>query len=235
MLATKAVHWGDGAGEGPSISPCFSLDKMFPWSQKCLEREKIVAYNVEENNSKGFFDAYNVTYTEVHNAESITKTFFDIKKVKKTCNNGTNGFYDVNSEEYKMTETVVMTLMAIVLVGGILAVLSNTVVLFFGLKKKVFPAPILTLAFNDLLNGLLGTPLVMAIYYTSEYVLLGILSLHVIHTYKIFSEHTRDKNDPCTNQMKAFLTTANGSTNWYDYKWILPNILKVSSLPFNVN
>ena len=78
MLATKAVHWGDGDGEGPTISPCCSLDKMFPWSQKCLGREKIVVYNVEENNSKGFFDAYNVTYKEVSNGGSITKTFFDI-------------------------------------------------------------------------------------------------------------------------------------------------------------
>lgn len=44
-----------------------------------------------------------------------------------------------------------------------------------------------------------------------------------------YTKHTRDKNDPCTNQMKAFLTTANGCTNWYDYKWILPNILKAST------
>ena len=200
---------------------------MFPWSQKCLEREEIVVYNVEENNPRGFFDSYNVTYKEVHNAESITKTFFDIKKVKKTCNNGTNGYFDVNSEEYKMTETVVMTLMAIVLVGGILAVLSNTVVLFFGLKKKVFPAPILTLAFNDLLTGLLGTPLVMAIYYFSEYMTS---SYFLILTKILYSEHTRDATDMCTNQMKAFLTTANGCTNWYNYKWILPNILKVTRL-----
>ena len=78
------------------------------------------------------------------------------------------GCLDVESEEYAMKQTVMKTLMAVVLVGGILAVFSNMVVLFFGLKKKVFPAPILTLAFNDLLNGLLGTPFVMAIYYFSE-------------------------------------------------------------------
>ena len=144
---------------------------MFPWSQECLDvREEIVVYNVEENNTKGFFDDYNVTYNEVFNAEkNITKKFFKfIKEAEKTCNNGTKGYFNVNSEEYLMKETVLKMLIAIVLVGGILAVLSNMVVLFFGLKKKVFPAPILTLAFNDLLTGLLGTPFVMAIYYFSE-------------------------------------------------------------------
>ena len=146
---------------------------MFPWSQECLVREETVVYNVEGNNTKGFFDNYNVTFNEtfieVFNAgKNTTKIFFEIEKAEKTCNNGTKGYFDVDSEEYAMKETVLQTLMAIVLVGGILAVFSNTVVLFFGLKKKVFPAPILTLAFNDLLTGLLGTPLVMAIYYTSE-------------------------------------------------------------------
>ena len=68
-----------------------------------------------------------------------------------------------------MKETVLMALIAIMLFGGILAVLSNAVVIVFGLKKKrIFPAPILSLAFTDLLIGLLVTPLVIAIYYTSE-------------------------------------------------------------------
>ena len=152
---------------------------MFPWSQECLvgeekrissqSGEEIVVYNLEENNTKGFFDSYNVTYHEVFNVtKDPIKKFFKIQKAEKTCYNGTKGYFDVNSEEYGMKETVLKMLMAIVLVGGILAVLSNMVVLFFGLKKKVFPAPILTLAFNDLLNGLLGTPFVMAIYYFSE-------------------------------------------------------------------
>ena len=104
-----------------------------------------------------------------------TKCFNDalkcIKNTEKTCEKGDKGYFDVDSEEYEMKEIVLKTLMAIVLVGGILAVLSNTVVLFFGLKKKIFPAPILTLAFTDLLTGLLSTPLVMLIYYTSEYIL----------------------------------------------------------------
>ena len=145
---------------------------MFPWSQNCTvgEEEEIFAFNLEENNTKGFFDDYNVTYNEVFNAtKHITKKFFKfIKKAEKTCNNETKGFKDANSEDYAMNETVLKMLIAVVVVGGILAVLSNMVVLFFGLKKKVFPAPILTLAFNDLLTGLLGTPFVMAIYYFSE-------------------------------------------------------------------
>ena len=145
---------------------------MFPWSQECLDvTEEIVVYNVEENNTKGFFDDYNVTYNEVFNASKIiTKTFFKFfKKAEKTCNYGTKGFKDIASADYAMNQTVLKMLIAVVVVGGILAVFSNMVVLFFGLKKKVFPAPILTLAFNDLLTGLLGTPFVMAIYYFSEY------------------------------------------------------------------
>ena len=125
-------------------SSWWPLAKMMvigPWSQECL----VSANGSEEIPDKNTTIAY----------ENATIT------LDKGC-------LDVESEEYAMKQTVMKTLMAVVLVGGILAVVSNMVVLFFGLKKKVFPAPILTLAFNDLLNGLLGTPFVMAIYYFSE-------------------------------------------------------------------
>ena len=56
---------------------------------------------------------------------------------------------------------------------------------------------------------------------TSSYFVITIEILYSGHTV------TLDADGLCTNQMKAFLTTANGCTNWYDYKWILPNILKV--------
>ena len=68
-----------------------------------------------------------------------------------------------------MKETVLRALVAIMVFGGILTVLSNMAVIYFGLRKKrLFPAPILSLAFTDLLSGILATPLVIAIYYTSE-------------------------------------------------------------------
>ena len=90
--------------------------------------------------------------------------------VRETCSPDSKHYRDILSEEYQVKETVLVALSAIMLFGGILAVLSNAVVLVFGLKKrKIFPAPILSLAFTDLLTGLLVTPLVIAIYYTSEH------------------------------------------------------------------
>merc|ERR1712004_365525 len=114
----------------------------------------------------------------------------------------------IKSEEYEVKETVLRALVAIMVFGGILTVLSNMAVIFFGLRRKrLFPAPILSLAFTDLLTGILATPLVIAIYYT---------------------KHTRHEDDQCSNQMKEFLKI-NSSINLYDFKWILPNILKAST------
>ena len=42
--------------------------------------------------------------------------------------------------------------------------------------------------------------------------------------YKIkLSENTRSEGHLCSNQMEVFLE----STTLYEYKWILPNVLKV--------
>lgn len=109
-----------------------------PWSEECLRKDEISSTS-------------------------------QVKSVRGTCSPDSNHYRDIESEEYQVKETVLMALIAIMLFGGILAVLSNAVVIVFGLKKKrIFPAPILSLAFTDLLIGLLVTPLVIAIYYTSE-------------------------------------------------------------------
>jgi hypothetical protein len=105
---------------------------------------------------------------------------------KETCTPDSKGYRDINIEEYQVKETVLVALITIMLFGGILAVLSNAVVLVIGLKKrKIFPAPILSLAFTDLLSGLLVTPLVIAIYYTSEHLLIISALIH-------FSQSTPD-------------------------------------------
>ena len=110
-----------------------------PWSEECLE---------------------------IRNSSSSTS---QVRVVRETCSLDSKEYSDPESEEYQVKETVLVALSAIMLFGGILAVLSNAVVLVFGLRKrKIFPAPILSLAFTDLLSGLLVTPLVIAIYYTSE-------------------------------------------------------------------
>ena len=42
------------------------------------------------------------------------------------------------------------------------------------------------------------------------------------------SENVRFEDDPCTDQMKAFLAQYNfDGFELYDFKWIVPNILKV--------
>ena len=42
------------------------------------------------------------------------------------------------------------------------------------------------------------------------------------------SENVRFEDDPCTNQMRAFLAPANfDGFKLYNFKWIVPNILKV--------
>ena len=85
------------------------------------------------------------------------------------CNNESKGFIDIESELYEVKETVLRALIAIMIFSGILTVLSNMAVIFFGLRRRrLFPTPILSLAFTDLLTGILATPLVIAIYYTSE-------------------------------------------------------------------
>ena len=91
------------------------------------------------------------------------------KSESESCNPCSKGFIDIESEEYEVKETVLRALVAIMVFGGILTVLSNMAVIFFGLRRKrLFPAPILSLAFTDLLTGILATPLVIVIYYTSE-------------------------------------------------------------------
>ena len=113
-----------------------------PWSEECLVSEGI---------------------------GNISSSRSQVSDVSETCSRDSKHYRDIESEEYQVKETVLMALIAIMLFGGILAVLSNSVVLAFGLKKRtIFPAPILSLAFTDLLTGLLVTPLVIAIYYTSE-------------------------------------------------------------------
>ena len=52
----------------------------------------------------------------------------------------------------------------------------------------------------------------------------------VTHTF--FPEHTRHGNDRCSNQMKVFLKISS-SINLYNYKWILPNILKVELIEYH--
>ena len=66
---------------------------------------------------------------------------------------------------------MVFCLLAVMAISGLLAVLSNSVVIYVGLwvKKDLFEPAILSLAFADLLTGLVCTPIVCVIYYYSEH------------------------------------------------------------------
>ena len=94
-----------------------------------------------------------------------------VKSNSTLCVNGSKGYEDISSVKYQAKATVLFVLLTIMFFGGILAMLSNSLVLFFGItRRNLFPPEILSLAVTDFLTGLLGTPIVMAIYYFSELV-----------------------------------------------------------------
>ena len=111
--------------------------------------------------------------------ESINNTNQSfLQDVTKVCQNGTKGYLynDVLEQEYVIKLTVLYVLLTIMLFGGVLAIISNSLVLFVGFRhcrKKLFPPEILSLAVTDLLSGCLGTPSLMAIYYFSKWCLLN--------------------------------------------------------------
>ena len=105
---------------------------------------------------------------------SVDNNLTQVETGTKVCVNGSKGYEDIFSVEYQVKETVLLVLLTIMFFGGILAMLSNSLVLFFGLtRKNLFPPEILSLAVTDFLTGLLGTPSVMAIYYFSELILFS--------------------------------------------------------------
>ena len=122
-----------------------------------------------------------ITEKIVSNVTSVTSSLLanDIN-VKDLCpfeclqidhKNGSKGCEEMFSVNYEVKDTVLKVFLVVMLFGGVLAMLSNSVVLFFGIVKrdlKLFPPEVLSLAVTDFLTGLLGTPSVMAIYYYSE-------------------------------------------------------------------
>ena len=107
--------------------------------------------------------------------ESINNTNQSVvEDVSKVCQRGTKGYLynDVSEEEYVIKLTVLHVLLTIMLFGGVLTIISNSLVLFVGIRlrqKNLLPPCILSLAVTDLLNGCLGTPSAMAIYYFSKW------------------------------------------------------------------
>ena len=92
-------------------------------------------------------------------------------EAEELCLKDSNGYIsnNISEDEYAVRLTVLFVLLTIMLFGGVLAMLSNFIVLFCGLKnKKLFAPEILSLAVTDFLTGLLGTPSAVAIYYFSE-------------------------------------------------------------------
>ena len=131
-----------------------------------------------------------ITEKIVSNVTSVTSSLLanDIN-VKDLCpfeclqidhKNGSKGCEEMFSVNYEVKDTVLKVFLVVMLFGGVLAMLSNSVVLFFGIVKrdlKLFPPEVLSLAVTDFLTGLLGTPSVMAIYYYSELIFLDFIFL----------------------------------------------------------
>ena len=72
-----------------------------------------------------------------------------------------------DNERLLENNKVLIVLLSIMAFSGILAIVSNLLVVIAHYKQKqpIFERPLLNLAFHDILTGLLGTPIVCCIYY----------------------------------------------------------------------
>ena len=158
---TTTPQLNDSLSLSPDKGPVMnSSDEIFthPWSPKCYNN--ISKISTDSGNDDGTW---------------MIKVVFGspYKNVSKVCEKGSKGYLyeDIDDEEIPIRATVLQVLLFIMFFGGFLAILSNSVVLFFGIRTKgLFKPEVMSLAVTDLLTGLLGTPTVMAIYYFSEYI-----------------------------------------------------------------
>ena len=70
-------------------------------------------------------------------------------------------------DEKETEKEVLIVLLSLMALSGLLAILSNGMVIYFALKsrKRIFERSIVSLAWVDVLTGCIGTPLVCCIYY----------------------------------------------------------------------
>ena len=134
-----------------------------------------------------------VTSSLLANDTNVKEDLCPFEYLQFDHKNGSKGCEDIYSVNYEVKDTVLKVFLVVMLFGGVLAMLSNSVVLFFGLvKRELFPPEVLSLAVTDFLTGLLGTPSVMAIYYYSELIFSDFKFLqkcvsshmHVVHKLK---------------------------------------------------
>ena len=78
----------------------------------------------------------------------------------------------VITKEYRQREYLIYFLVVVMTLSGVLTILSNSAVIYVGFntRNRVFEKSVLSLAFVDLLTGLVCTPWVSVIYYYSEYI-----------------------------------------------------------------
>ena len=102
-------------------------------------------------------------------ALSITTTT-TIPDTQQDCPPSHKSYLDPSSDSYKSSSALLHCLLVVMTISGVLAILSNTAVLYVTLRVQhnLFEPSILSLACVDLLYGLLCTPLVCLIYYHSE-------------------------------------------------------------------
>ena len=142
---------------------------VHPWSHQCFNTEKIVS-NVTSVTSRLLANDTDVSL--------VKQDSCPFKCLQFDHKNGSKGCEEIFSVNYEVKDTVLKVFLVVMLFGGVLAMLSNSVVLFFGLvKRELFPPEVLSLAVTDFLTGLLGTPSVMAIYYYSELIFLDFMFL----------------------------------------------------------
>ena len=78
---------------------------------------------------------------------------------------------------YKQREYLLYFLLAVMAVSGFLTIITNSVVIYVGVNasKKMFERSILSLAFVDILTGIICTPSVCLTYYYSKLSLCYVL------------------------------------------------------------
>ena len=130
-----------------------------------LDEEAVYTIVVTTNNTNNTDDKCAVVAIKDYLQYLPDQTILDTQYQETQCRTW------VITKEKKKEEYLVYSLIAIITLSGVLTIVSNGTVIYVGVTtgNKVFENSILSLAFVDLLTGIICTPLVSVIYYYSRY------------------------------------------------------------------
>ena len=101
---------------------------------QCLVNISRVFAGIARFCSRDFFGKMNSSlFVHPWSPECFSTDKFD----ENDCTNSSKDYMDISTEDYQVRNTVLCVLLTIMLFGGILTILSNSIVLFFGLTRYV--------------------------------------------------------------------------------------------------